>query len=110
MGVDICDICMCLFVSVCMYLCACTCVHVPVCMYLCACVHVPVCMYLCACTCLHVPVCMYLCACTCVHVHTCIQTYIHLYVLIDSTVHYTHTHAYAHRDIRMYVHVSFDSL
>ena len=68
--------CLCVCVSVCMYMCACVCVSV--CLCVCTCVHVSVCLCVCVyvCTCVHVCVCVYvqvcMCMCLCVCMCMCV--------------------------------------
>ena len=64
------QLCIIIFMYVCMYVCMCLCMYVfmYVCMYICMCVCIYLYMYVCIC------VCMYLCNI----VYTCVHSYMHL--------------------------------
>ena len=50
-------VCVCVYLSVCVFVCICVCVFV------CFCVCIWVCVYLCLCVCVRVYLCVYLCVC-----------------------------------------------
>jgi len=65
--VSVCDVCACMWVFTCVYVCACACV----CVYACARVCVCECVRVCVCACVRVCVCACVCVRVCVHVCVC---------------------------------------
>ena len=78
--IDICDICVCMYIymCVCAYMRVYTCVCVYV--YVCVCMHIYVYVYTYICVCIYT--CMYACMCACVCVRVCMCVYVRICICV----------------------------
>ena len=87
-------VCMCMFVSVCIYVC----IYVCMCMYVCVCMCMYVCMYVNMYVNMYVYVCEYVCVCMCICICMCICMCIYMYVYM-----YVHMYLYVYMYVYIYV-------
>ena len=72
---------MCMYVCICMHMCACLCVYVRVyahvCAHMCTCmyIHMHVCSHVYMCICMHVCICVWMCVHVCKYMYICMHVY-----------------------------------